>query len=289
MQHMLEKTLTHRIKLEFELEESLWPILLDKTRLENAILNMCINAMHAMPDGGTLTLGASNVHFEDLDIQNIDIAPGDYVLLSVSDTGIGMSQEIQQKIFDPFFTTKGIKGTGLGLSQVYGFTQQSSGSIQVYSAQGHGTRIVIYFPRYQEVEISRIGKNISDPAALPSGRETILVVDDEVALLDLTEDILINYGYTVLRAENAEQALEILKSQPVDLLFSDVIMPGMDGYQLANEVEKCYPKIKIQMTSGFSDEHDINLINDELHQQRLHKPFSSEQLLKRIRKLLDEE
>jgi len=287
MRHMLEKTLTHRIKLVFELEENLWPVWLDKTRLEDAILNICINSMHAMPDGGTVSLATCNKHLADSTVHNMDIIPGDYVLLSVSDTGIGMSREIKEKIFDPFFTTKGVEGTGLGLSQVYGFVQQADGYIQVFSEPGQGARIAIYIPRLQKPETGNPQESVTDIRKLSTGQETILVVDDEVALLDLTEDILTTYGYNVLRAESAEEALQILESKYVDLLISDVIMPGMDGYQLAAEVEKHFPKIKIQMVSGFSDDSNINLINDALHQQRLHKPFGSEKLLMRIRELLD--
>ena len=289
MQHMLEKTLTHRIKLIFELEENIWPVLLDKRRLEDAILNICIYSMHAMPDGGTLTLSTGNIHLTDLDIHNAGITPGDYVLLSVSDTGIGMTKDVQQKIFDPFFTTKGTGGTGLGMSQVYGFVQQSDANIQVYSEPGQGRRIEICIPRLQESEASMPEENTTGSVEIPSGDETILVVDDEVALLKLTSEILTSYRYTVLCAENAEAALAILKNESVDLMLSDVIMPGMDGYQLATEVEKRYPKTKILMTSGFSDEQKVNLANDTLHQQRLHKPFRSQTLLVRIRKLLDDE
>lgn len=289
MQHMLEKTLTPRIKLVLDMEENLWTVWIDKTRLEDAILNISINSMHAMPDGGTLTMSSSNIHLAESDIHNIDITPGDYVLLSVSDTGIGMSWEVKEKMFDPFFTTKGDGGTGLGMSQVYGFVQQSGGNIQVYSEPGHGTRIALYIPRHQGSGVDKSERGIKDSMELASGEETILVVDDEVALLELTKEILTIYGYTVLCAESAEQALEVLNSKSVDLLLSDVIMPGMDGYQLATEVEKRYPKIKIQMASGFIDDRKINLANETLHQQRLHKPFSPKELLRRIRHLLDEE
>lgn len=196
MRHMLEKTLTPRIELVIELEENLWPVWLDKTRLEDAILNICINSMHAMPDGGTLSLATRNGHLRDSEIHNMDISSGDYVLLSVSDTGTGMSREIQQKIFDPFFTTKGDEGTGLGMSQVYGFVQQSGGTIQVFSEPGHGARVVLYIPRHQESEALMPEKNTTDLVKLASGQETILVVDDEVALLELTEEILTAYGYT---------------------------------------------------------------------------------------------
>jgi len=288
MQHLLEKTLTSRIKIEFEPDENLWHVLLDKSRLEDAILNICINSMHAMQDGGTLVLNTNNMHFSELDMHKVGMKSGDYVLLSISDTGTGMSKETQQKMFEPFFTTKGTEGTGLGMSQVYGFMQQSGGNIQVFSEPGHGTRITLYIPRQQETATIRLEESRQNTDKLPSGNETILVVEDEVALLDLAEEILTTHGYKVFRAESAGQALEILKSKQVDLMLSDVIMPSMDGYSLANEVGKIYPKIKIQMVTGFSDEHNINLVNDELHQQRIHKPFSSELLLGKIRSLLDE-
>ncbi|MFW2371793.1 MAG: PAS domain S-box protein [Gammaproteobacteria bacterium] len=289
MRHMLERTLTPRINLVFELSENLWSIWIDKTRLEDAILNICINSMHAMPNGGTLSIIACNMHVTDSDTQDAAITSGDYVLLSVSDTGMGMSHEIQNKIFDPFFTTKGSEGTGLGMSQVYGFIQQCGGNIQVFSELGQGTRVDLYFPRYQGSETVIAEGHSTDLVKLASGHETILVVEDEFALLDLAENILSTYGYTVLRAESAEQALKVLETNYIDLMLSDVIMPGMNGYQLAAEVGKHYPNIKIQMVSGFSDEQNTNLVNETLHQQRLHKPFNSKELLRRIRQLLDED
>ena len=210
------------------------------------------------------------------------------MLLSLDDTGIGMSREVQDRIFEPFFTTKGTEGTGLGLSQVYGFLQQSQCGIHIESELGHGTRIAIYIPRYYESEKEKLEELSAESVDVPSGKEVILVVDDEAALLALAKEILTTSGYTVLCAENADQALEILQSNAVDLIFSDVIMPGKDGYQLATEVEKLYPKIKIQMVSGFSDNLNLSLTNDNLHQQRLHKPYTSEQVLLRVRELLDE-
>jgi len=261
---------------------------LDKARLEDAILNISINAMHAMPDGGVLTLTSQNMQIVNKDINNTDTNAGDYVLLTLDDNGIGMSQEVQDRIFEPFFTTKGAEGTGLGLSQVYGFLQQSHCGIHIESEQGHGTQIAIYIPRFHETEKEKLEEHSTESVGLPSGEETILVVDDEVALLEFAEEILTTFGYTVLCAENADQALEILQRNSVDLMFSDVIMPGKDGYQLATEVEKLYPEIKIQMVSGFSGDLNLNLTNDKLHQQHLHKPYTSEQVFLLIRELLDE-
>ena len=287
MQHMLEKTLTHRVKLVFELDENLWPVWLDNARLEDAILNMCINAMHAMPDGGTLTLSASNKHLTGRDTQGADLSPGEYVVLSVSDTGIGMTKEVQGKMFDPFFTTKGTDGTGLGMSQVYGFVQQSEGCIQVISEPGSGSQIVLFFPRHQSLE--SIPSEVSEMDAVPvaEGAERILVVDDEEALLNFMEEILVSAGYTVLLAKSADEALTILQTESVSLMLSDVIMPGKDGYQLATEVEKIYPDIKIQMISGYGEDKKLNLTNDSLHMHRIHKPIRAKKLLIRVRDLLD--
>lgn len=289
MQHMLEKTLTHQIKLEFQLGDDLWPVTLDAARLEDAILNICINSMHAMPNGGTLTINTSNTNLTSTDVRQYDIPPGDYILLSISDTGTGMDQEIQQKIFDPFFTTKGVQGTGLGLSQVYGLIQHSGGKIQVYSEIDQGTRIVIYLPRLNESDASIKETDDQYSETLPSGTESILVVDDEVALLELTQEILTSHGYVVHLAENATEALNILEKTDIDLMLSDVVMPGINGYQLASEVTKLYPNVKIQIASGFTDKLNIDLNNEALHQQRLYKPYSSKELLGRIRELLDQD
>ena len=215
--------------------------------------------------------------------------PLDYVLLSISDTGTGMDQEIQQKIFDPFFTTKGVQGTGLGLSQVYGLIQHSGGKIQVYSEIDQGTRIVIYLPRLKESDASIKETDDQYSETLPSGTESILVVDDEAALLELTQEILTSHGYVVHLAENATEALNILEKTDIDLMLSDVVMPGINGYQLASEVTKLYPNVKIQIASGFTDKLNIDLNNEALHQQRLYKPYSSKELLGRIRELLDQD
>jgi len=290
MQHLLERTLTPRIKLFLELDDELWPVYLDGARLEDSVLNICINAMHAMPEGGNLILATYNMQLTESDIQNMEIEAGDYVLLSISDNGTGMTREVLEQIFDPFFTTKGLEGTGLGLSQVYGFVQQAGGSIKVYSEQGHGTRIAMYFPRHK-IETGTNVKSSAKKAVdvkLAKGKENILLVDDEPVLLELTSRILTKQGYSVELAENAEQALDLLKEQPFDLMLSDVIMPGMDGYELAAEVEKRYPNIKIQMVSGFSGDRGNISTNTALYENQIQKPFSAEKLLNRIRELLDE-
>ena len=289
MRDMLEKTLTPRIKLVYDLGENIWPIWLDKGRLEDCILNLSINSMHAMHSGGVLTMTTKNIHLSNTDSNQINISAGDYVLLSVSDTGMGMTKDVQEKMFDPFFTTKGEKGTGLGLSQVYGFVQQIDGHVRVFSELELGTKIDFYIPRYQTIEADELGDSSTDILDSPSGNETVLVVDDEPALLELAELILVTYGYAVICAESGEQALEILKSVPVDLLLTDVIMPDMDGYQLVALVQESHPEIKIQIVSGFIEEDHERKEGDSIHENRLNKPYNAEILLKKIRVLLDEE
>lgn len=285
---MLEKTLTARINLKFTLGNDLWPVSINLGDLEDAIINICINSMHAMPNGGDLTVCTSNEHLSAIDAAQIQLDAGDYVLLTISDTGIGMSRETQDKMFDPFYTSKGNKGTGLGLSQVYGFIKSSNAAIKVYSEQYVGTRLSLYFPRDTSAEIPAQDSTEAPPELVLNlrGSETILVVDDETALREFTSTLLTTYGYTVFSAENGERALEILKDEHIDLLFSDVIMPGMNGYQLASTTQELYPEIKIQLASGFTDKHHIDVADTTLHQNLLYKPFKSVDLLTRLRELL---
>jgi len=215
------------------------------------------------------------------------LTAGDYMQLSVIDTGTGMDDETQTKIFDPFFTTKGEKGTGLGLSQVFGFIQRSGGAIYVDSKLGHGTEFTLYFPHHQTVDSQISTEEIEDMSNY-SGHETLLVVDDEPALRDMLMDILYQAGYQVRLAEDGNHALEILAQyDDIAFMLSDVIMPHMDGFELANQVAKRYPHIKIQMASGFTDGLHSGVKNSTLYQNMLYKPYNRNVLLKRIRQLLD--
>lgn len=288
--HILEKTLTARINLSLMLTVDLWSTSLNKNLLQDAIINICINAMHAMPEGGQLRILTGNIKVDQSLSSQTGLNTGDYVKLSFIDNGCGMSHESQQKIFDPFFTTKGEKGTGLGMSQVYGFVQQTGGTILVDSTLGEGTCIDIYFPRFiedtplkasSETEMSNDTVNIT-------GSETVLVVDDEVAMLSLTSNTLAKHGYDVIQSESAEQALHLMESHDVQLLLTDVIMPDVDGFQLATMVAKKYPHIKIQLVSGFSESKNLSDFQNRLYQQRIQKPFHSKELLTRIRQLLDQ-
>ena len=286
-EHMLEKTLTVRIKLVLNLEKNPWFIWLDESDMEDAILNMSINAMHAIEGIGQLTIQTSNQKINQMDAQALGITPGDYVLLSVTDTGCGIDKENIERIFDPFYSTKGELGSGLGLSQVYGFVQRSGGVIKVDSEPGQGTQFTLYFPRYHESGDAE--QSAEDyPAATFTGNKTILVVDDEPALLNLTGEMLGLNSFNVICAESAKQALNILQHESVDVLVSDIIMPDMDGYQLAAIVKEKYPSIKIQLASGFSDERNMDKIDESLRQNLLLKPYNSQALLRRIRELLNE-
>lgn len=286
LQHMLEKTLTARIKLVYDLDENLWPIKIDSAEFDDAVINICINAMHAIKGKGNITIRTHNEHLAESETHSSNLLPGDYVQLSITDTGSGMDTTTKEKIFDPFFSTKGEGGTGLGLSQVYGFVERSKGEIKVYSELNHGTRLSLYFPRHHAINAETDENIISEETSL-AGTETVLVVDDEKALLGLTEEVLLHNGYKVLTADNAQTALDILGQNKIDLLISDVIMPEMDGYELASIVQKKYPEVKIQLASGFNDNRHADMVDKQLSENILPKPYHSQTLLKRLRDLLN--
>ena len=286
-QDMLEKTLTVRIKLIFNLAEDIWPIFVNVNDLEDMILNMSINAMHAMSESGDLTFSTRNEYLPLFDAQLLDVEEGDYVVLTVTDTGCGMDAETASHIFEPFYSTKGARGTGLGLSQVYGFVSRSGGAIRTYSEIDHGTRFTVYFPRHDNIQINNNSDVKKTEDLNTKGTERLLVVDDEESLVQITKNILELQGYSVLLANSGEQALEILLSNEVDAVITDIIMPRMDGYELAKIITQLYPKIKIQLMSGFNDNRDKSKVSNEMHQKLLHKPVNSKVLVKQIRELLD--
>lgn len=286
-QLMLEKTLTVRIKLVYQLKENLWLINLDESDLEDAILNMSINAMHAIEGNGKLMFETRNEVIKEIDAQHLEVAAGDYVLLIITDTGCGMDDKTQENIFDPFFSTKGELGTGLGLSQVYGFAQRSKGDVKIHSELGHGSRFTLYLPRYYESDTKeKQVKEVGETLLL--GNQIILVVDDEPALVALTAEILLMQGYQVFIANSGKEALLILENERVDVLVSDVIMPEMNGYELAAIVQDKYPHIKIQLASGFNDVSYADTVSSSLQEKLLHKPYHSEKLLLRIRELIND-
>jgi PAS domain S-box-containing protein len=285
LQFMLEKTLSAQIKLVFDLAENLWLVELDSGDFEDTIVNMAINAMHAIETSGQIIFQTENEQLNLSDAQQMNLSTGEYVKLNITDTGEGMDEATIEKIFDPFFTSKGEFGTGLGLSQVYGFMQQCGGGIIVNSSPGKGTCFTLYFPRSHQT-LTEIQK--PKPEVLPEiqGKETLLVVDDEPAMVELAYHILITEGYQVFTAHDAQQALKVLEKEHIDLVISDVIMPNMDGYELATKIQQLYPHIKIQIVTGFADDRQLDTENNKLHKNRLCKPYSPSSLLLRIHELL---
>ncbi|MDH5393081.1 MAG: PAS domain S-box protein [Gammaproteobacteria bacterium] len=278
---MIQKTLTARIEIDLDLQEPLWPLWLDAGDFQDSILNMSINAMHAMPDGGSLHIKTRNITLLDEEANIRNISPGDYVRLSLTDTGCGMDSVTKEQLFDPFFTTKGEKGSGLGLSQVFGFVNRSKGAINIYSELGRGSTFNLYFKRFFESNnvIKKQDLGINTPV---TKGEKILVVDDEPALKALAAQILKNNGYTVFEADDAFAALDCLETESVDLVLSDVIMPDMDGYELASMVKEKYPAVKVVLASGFAKQESVDPDHSELTKNLLHKPYSSAELIKAV-------
>ena len=292
MELLLTKSVMKKISIKLVLKQGLWLCKINEGDFQDALLNIVFNARDAMPEGGSVLIETTN---KVLDTGYTTINPGvdagEYVQVSVSDSGCGMATEIQEKVFDPFFTTKVKgKGTGLGLSMVYGFVTRSHGHLKLYSELGHGTTVHMYFPRVMTAGSSVTLKN--EPQGemnLPTGDETILIVDDEQGLLDLAQYFLQHCGYKVIVATNSAEALEMLSLHKgkIDLLFSDIIMPGeMDGLALASKVVELYPAIKILLTSGFSDEA-VKLNGLAKYKGKLlDKPYSREELSIAVRRVL---
>jgi PAS domain S-box-containing protein len=292
MSDMLTRVLGEHIALEFVHAAGIWRVQADVNQLENSILNLAVNARDAMPEGGHLTIETQNVHLDEAYAgSQQDLAPGQYVMIAVTDTGTGMTADIRQKVFEPFFTTKPQgRGTGLGLAQVYGFIRQSNGHVSIYSEPGQGTSVKIYLPRLRG-ELTTPAASPAAPAALELTRsgETVLVVEDEENVRNFSAEVLADAGYHVLTAENATQAIEILGGFPkIDMLFTDVILTGnMNGRALADQVLRLRPGIAVLFTTGYTR-------NAIIHHGRLDdgidflgKPFTAAALTQTVRRILD--
>jgi len=259
--------------------------IVDPAQLENALLNLVLNARDAMPNGGKLTIEADSTVFDaDHAEQNPDVSPGQYIQITVSDTGCGISPEDLGRVFDPFFTTKEVgKGTGLGLSMVYGFANQSKGHIRIDSALGRGTTVKLYLPKTDQTRETKKQRpaSISDPR----GTEVILLVEDDKALRDFATSLLADLGYQVLEAVNGVEALRIIKTRSdIDLLFTDIVMPGgLNGLELGLEAVRLNPKLKVLYCSGYTQSAVLHeaLLNKEVHV--LSKPYTLRELASEVR------
>ena len=290
MSELLIRTLGEQVKVETVLAAGLWQVEADPAQLENAILNLAVNARDAMPSGGRLTIETLNAFVDDAYAQEYAIEAGQYVLIAVADTGAGMAPEVIAKAFDPFFTTKGAgKGTGLGLSQVYGFVRQSGGHVKIYSELGVGTSVKIYLPRlYGEAAATEQAKRL---ATVHRGlrSEIILVVEDEERVRALSVEALRELGYGVVEASGPSQALRMLdEGQQVTLLFTDVVMPDMSGRQLADRARGKRPNLKVLYTTGYTRNAIVHNGMLDPGTNLLTKPFSIEELAAKVRKILDE-
>ena len=288
MEELIRRTIGPAIEFEIIATDGLWNSLIDPNQLENAVLNLCINARDAMPDGGRLTVETSNKWYDERAARELDLPPGQYITLSVSDTGCGMPKDVIERAFDPFFTTKPIgEGTGLGLSMVYGFARQSGGQARIYSEPGLGTTIALYLPLHHGEE------TLDPPSEMPEVQraqhgETILIVDDEDTIRALTKEVLGELGYRTLEAENGPAGLKILESQEhIDMLITDVGLPGgMNGRQLADAALTTRPRLKVLFITGYAESSAISSGHLKRGMHILTKPFTMEALGSRIKNII---
>jgi PAS domain S-box-containing protein len=286
---MLSRMIGEDIEMKTILADNLWKVRADPGQIDQVVMNLVVNARDAMPKGGKLTLETANIRLdEEYAGKHVAVTPGDYVMISVADTGTGMNPEVMERIFDPFFTTKEKgRGTGLGLSTVYGIVKQSNGNIWVYSEPGQGTVFKIYLPRVDE-PADEIKERIAMPE-FPWGKETILVVEDDEKVRKLAVKVLENHGYKVLEAESGNKALEICRGRkkPVHLVLTDVVMPEMDGRQLTKQLTQILPGFKVLYMSGYTDNAIAHHGIIEKGLNFIQKPLSIEGLLRKVREVLD--
>lgn len=289
MTELLHRTLGEQIELEGVLAPRLWMIEADQNQLESAIINLAVNARDAMPEGGKLTIETANTALdENYAATDAEVVPGQYVMIAVSDTGTGMSRETLGRAFEPFYTTKDVgRGTGLGLSMVYGFVKQSGGHVTIYSEEGQGTTVKLYFPRFMG-DVDQRRAAVDAQAPLSSEGEVVLVVEDNDDVRSYSSMILAELGYKVLEAPDADAGLAIIRSdQRIDLLFTDVVLPGRTGRQLADEALALRPRLKVLFTTGYSRNAIVHHGRLDAGVQLISKPFTFEQLAVRIRDVLD--
>lgn len=289
MEDLIRRTIGPANELEVVGAGGLWTANIDAGQLENAILNLCINARDAMPDGGRITIETANKWLDDRAARSRDLEPGQYLSVCVTDTGTGMDAETARRAFDPFFTTKPIgQGTGLGLSMIYGFAQQSGGQVRIYSEPGRGTTVCVYLPRHIGETPDEAEEQRRIVAAEASGG-TILVVDDEATVRHLIDEVLDEAGFTVINAADGAAGLKVLQSgAPVDLLITDVGLPGgMNGRQVADAARQLRPGLKVLFITGYAENAAVGNGHLEHGMELLTKPFSIDALTSKVADMID--
>jgi CheY-like chemotaxis protein len=289
MSDLLRRSLGETIRIETVLAGGLWKTHADPSQIENAILNLAVNARDAMGEEGKLTIETANSHLDDgYAAAHDEVVAGQYVMIAVSDTGSGMSPDVIAKAFEPFFTTKPVnKGTGLGLSQVFGFVKQSGGHVKIYSEPRQGTTVKLYLPRYFGADEATMPPERAENSSMPA-TETILVVEDDARVRASTTAALRELGYTVIHAAGGEEALQKLADNDgVALMFTDIVMPVMNGRKLAEQAQARRPSLKVIFTTGFTKNAVVHngVLDHDVH--FLAKPFTLEQLAAKLRDVLN--
>jgi PAS domain S-box-containing protein len=292
MQELVQRTVGPAVRIEVVCVADAWPALVDASQLENALLNLCINARDAMPDGGAITVETANKWIDERVARQQNMAQGQYLALSVSDTGVGMAPDVVARAFEPFFTTKPIgQGTGLGLSMIYGFAQQSGGQVRIYSEVGQGTTVSIYLPRHYGAGATELEPDVAAPTALMQSGQvaTVLVVDDEPTVRMLVIDILQDLGFGWIEAADSATGLKMLQSEArIDLLVTDVGLPGgMNGRQMADAGRAVRPGLQVLFITGYAENAVLNNGYLDPGMAVLTKPFSMEAMAARIRSMAE--
>jgi hypothetical protein len=287
LEDLLRRTIGETIDLAIVAADDLWSTLCDPNQLESALLNLAINARDAMPDGGKLVIATSNARLDSVTADSPALLPGDYICIDVTDTGVGMSAEVAARAFDPFFTTKPIgQGTGLGLSMIYGFARQSNGHATIESRIGQGTSVRLYLPRHQG-ESALEHASAARAAEYAATGETVLVVEDEPVVRGVILEMLEEQGYRTLEAVDGPSGLRILRDhERIDLLVTDVGLPGMNGRQLADQARETRPGLKILFITGYAESVAISEGFLQAGMEMITKPFDLDHLSQRVRAMI---
>jgi len=289
LEELIRRTVGPGIQVEVVGAAGLWTALVDRNQLENALLNLCINAREAMPEGGRITIETANKWLDERAARERELSPGQYISLCVADTGAGMTPEVIKRAFDPFFTTKPLgQGTGLGLSMIYGFARQSGGQVRIYSEVGKGTTMCLYLPRHQGRDEDAQIAHEWEVAPRATEGQTVLVVDDEPTVRMLVSEVLQGLGYTAIEVADGSTGLQVLRSdQRIDLLITDVGLPGgINGRQVADGAREVRPDLKVLFITGYAENAVVGNGHLEPGMQVLAKPFPMEALATRIRDLM---